>query len=102
MEPLSVLACAIAAALGALAGGALAYRRGLARGRRSEAQFARELVELEAVNERLRRAERIAGIGAYTWNPGTGDLSWSENCYRLYGLDPHQGITIEHAFGDPP
>jgi diguanylate cyclase (GGDEF)-like protein/PAS domain S-box-containing protein len=99
MEPLSVLACALAAALGAVAGGVFAYRRGLTRGRGSEAQFARELVELEATNERLRRAERIAGIGEYVWNADTGALWWSDNCYRLYGLDPCEGITIERAFG---
>ncbi|GHA82077.1 sensor domain-containing protein [Cognatilysobacter bugurensis] len=99
MEPLSLLACAIAAALGVAAGGALMHRRAQARARTREAQFAREIGELKATNERLRRAERIAGIGDYAWNPDTGALWWSDNCYRLYGLDPGQGITIERAFG---
>jgi PAS domain S-box-containing protein len=87
------------AALSAAVAGVLAFRAGLRRGRAHEAMFARELAELEAGNERLRRAERLAGIGEYIWNVETGALWWSENCYRLYGLDPADGITIERAYG---
>jgi DNA-binding NarL/FixJ family response regulator len=33
-------------------------------------------------------AERVAGLGSWEWTPATGELVWSENLYRLYGLEP--------------
>ncbi len=99
MEPVTALALALGSALASAAAAAtLAYRRGLRHGRAHEPLFARELVELEARNERLQRAERVAGTGQYDWNVETGSLTWTEACYRLYGLDPASGVTIEQAF----
>ncbi|MFC0676547.1 EAL domain-containing protein [Lysobacter korlensis] len=76
-----------------------AYRRGARQGRAREAALTGRLAELESANTRLRHAERLAGIGEYDWNVETGALWWSENCYRLYGIDPAGGISIERAFG---
>ena len=33
-------------------------------------------------------AERVGGLGSWEWIPATGELVWSENLYRLYGLEP--------------
>lgn len=33
-------------------------------------------------------AERVAGLGSWEWTPATGELLWSDNLFRLYGLDP--------------
>ena len=99
MDPLTAGVAAVLAGLaGAALGAWVAYRRGLRHGRAHEDVFARELVEMEAANERLRRAGRIAGIGEYIWNVDTGALSWSEHCYRLYGRDPREPVTIEEAY----
>jgi hypothetical protein len=38
--------------------------------------------------EMLERAEEIAGIGSYIWDLGSGDLQWSDNLYRLFGIEP--------------
>jgi diguanylate cyclase (GGDEF)-like protein/PAS domain S-box-containing protein len=82
------------------AGLALAgYRLGLHHGRAARHALECEADALRAVIGRLERAERLAGIGEFVWNVDTGALWWSDNCYRLYGLDPARGITIEHAFG---
>lgn len=32
-------------------------------------------------------AERLAGLGSWEWTPRTGELVWSDNLFRLCGLD---------------
>ena len=39
----------------------------------------------------LREMERIAHIGSWEWDLETGALSWSDEMYRVYGLDPDSG-----------
>jgi two-component system, LuxR family, sensor kinase FixL len=36
----------------------------------------------------LHEALRIAGVGGWEYDPASGDLSWSEETYRIYGVDP--------------
>lgn len=36
----------------------------------------------------MGQAERIAGLGSWEWTPGTGELLWSDNHFRLFGLEP--------------
>jgi PAS domain S-box-containing protein len=36
----------------------------------------------------LDAAEEIGGLGAWEWRPRTGELRWSDNHYRLFGLEP--------------
>lgn len=53
----------------------------------------------------LERAEQAAQIGSWRWAPLTGELSWSDNAFWLFGLEPGQ-ITPswrwvrEHAHPD--
>ena len=51
--------------------------------------------ELTEANRRLREGERklaaaqsIAHVGSWEWEPRTGRLQWSDEMYRLYGLEP--------------
>ncbi len=47
---------------------------------------------------RLNEAQRIAQIGNWEWKPETGELYWSEEIYRSYGLDQNEvTATLEHA-----
>lgn len=32
-------------------------------------------------------AERLAGLGSWDWRPRTGELVWSDNLFRLHGLE---------------
>jgi two-component sensor histidine kinase len=50
----------------------------------------RKLAELALVESerRLRLAQEAAGIGAWERDFATGEASWSEQVYRLHGLDP--------------
>jgi PAS domain S-box-containing protein/putative nucleotidyltransferase with HDIG domain len=44
----------------------------------------------------LARAQRIAHLGNWEWNMATGELSWSDEIYRIFGLAPHEfGATYE-------
>jgi PAS domain S-box-containing protein len=36
----------------------------------------------------LESAERVAQAGSWQWTPETGELIWSDNLFRLFGLEP--------------
>jgi DNA-binding CsgD family transcriptional regulator len=36
----------------------------------------------------IDHAERIAGLGSWEWTPATDELRWSDNHFRLFGLEP--------------
>jgi DNA-binding CsgD family transcriptional regulator len=36
----------------------------------------------------LRHGERIAGLGTWEWTISTGAFLWSDNVFRLFGLEP--------------
>ena len=38
--------------------------------------------------ELLREAERIAHLGTWTWDLGSGRVTWSDELYRILGLEP--------------
>ncbi|MBN4051755.1 response regulator [Parvibaculum lavamentivorans] len=41
------------------------------------------------INERnFKDAQRIAGVGSWEWDAKTGNISWSDELYRIYQLDP--------------
>jgi PAS domain S-box-containing protein len=44
----------------------------------------------------LANAQRIANLGNWDWNIVTGELRWSDQIYRIFGLKPQQfGATYE-------
>jgi PAS domain S-box-containing protein len=44
--------------------------------------------ELQRVAARLKRAERIAKVGSFEWDIGSDELIWSDEMYRIFGLEP--------------
>lgn len=36
----------------------------------------------------LAGAEQVAKVGTWQWSPETGELRWSDNLFRLHGLEP--------------
>jgi PAS domain S-box-containing protein len=44
----------------------------------------------------LTEAQRLAGLGSWEWNPLTDTVWWSEELYRLAGLDP-SGPPVSYA-----
>jgi len=47
---------------------------------------ARALVELGQSQRSLARAQRIARLGSWEWNPYTSELRWSEEARRILGI----------------
>ncbi len=67
----------------------------------TEEVMARQKVEeqarlLEAVNERLRLAQQAARVGFWHWDISSGRLTWSEETFRLFGLDQNSEITFDN------
>lgn len=47
---------------------------------------------------KLREAQRIARVGYWHYTPGTGRLTWSEEAFRIFGLDPEtKQVTREES-----
>ena len=47
----------------------------------------------------LAEAQRLSHTGSWGWNPATGEHRyWSEECYRLHGLDPCGGLLRFETF----
>ena len=46
--------------------------------------------------EQLHRAEKLARLGSFDWDPVSGELSWSDGHFRLWGLEPGR-VTPTYA-----
>ena len=46
----------------------------------------------------LREAQRVANLGSWDWSKTTGTITWSEELYRIVGLDPKRPVPnyLEH------
>ncbi|MBB4675885.1 bifunctional diguanylate cyclase/phosphodiesterase [Crossiella cryophila] len=44
---------------------------------------------------RLDDAQRVSRLGTWEWYPGTGETSWSEMLFELYGVPPGQRTTYQ-------
>jgi PAS domain S-box-containing protein len=49
-----------------------------------------EEVQLEHRLMLLESAERVANLGSWEWFPPSGDLFWSDNLYRIFGIQPDE------------
>jgi PAS domain S-box-containing protein len=58
-----------------------------------------DIEERKAAEEALRRSEaylaeaqRLSQTGSWAWSPDTDARHWSEECYRVLGFDPRDGL----------
>jgi PAS domain S-box-containing protein len=69
-----------------------AWLRGLSGGQRAEEGSARR-------QSLVSWAERLTHTGSWDWTPATGELVWSDNLFRLFGLTPDDATpTLQLAF----
>jgi DNA-binding CsgD family transcriptional regulator len=48
----------------------------------------------------LDHGEQIAGMGSWEWIPDSGELTWSDNHFRLFGLEPDAIVpSTEYVIG---
>jgi signal transduction histidine kinase len=73
----------------------------------ARAALERENAERRRAEEDLRRSEaflaegqRISRTGTWAWNVTTGEVSWSTEHYRIFGLDPDVTTPSYAAFVD--
>jgi diguanylate cyclase (GGDEF)-like protein len=66
---------------------------------RQEAETRKRLkqaeLSLRQSEARLSRAQKIAGMGSWEWNIRTGEIYWSDELYRIFGLMPDRERKIE-------
>jgi PAS domain S-box-containing protein len=48
--------------------------------------------------ERLKEAQRVGHLGSWDLNVVTGDLQWSDECYRIYGFTPQEFVPTYEKF----
>jgi PAS domain S-box-containing protein len=66
--------------------------------RRSEQELVGAYADLTRSARELEEAQRIGRIGSWFWNAGTGEVSWSIQMYRTFGIDPGtSGSTAREA-----
>jgi PAS domain S-box-containing protein len=44
--------------------------------------------ELQKTEQKLRQTQDLARIGTWEWEPGSGNLYWSEQMYKMFRTDP--------------
>ncbi|MDB5130467.1 MAG: domain S-box-containing protein [Mucilaginibacter sp.] len=62
-------------------------------------QYENREKELEQMETRLRMAIDATQLGTWEYYPLTGELNWSEECKKIYGLPVNAGVTFE-AFAE--
>ena len=67
-----------------------------------QAEAANDLHAIAERKEELRRsdaflaeAQRLSLTGSYSWRVTTGEITWSDQLYRIYELDPSVPVTLE-------
>ncbi len=63
-----------------------------------EEEVASRTRELAQAKHSLDRAQGIAHIGSWEWDILTGKLAWSDEIYRIFGLQPQQFAATYEAF----
>jgi signal transduction histidine kinase len=63
------------------------------------ASIAIERAQTEAALKRseafLAEAQRLSSTGSFSWRVATSEIVWSEQTYRIYGIDPGVPVTFE-------
>ena len=50
--------------------------------------MAHDNTDLIASSKKLNEAQQIAQMGHWDWEVSTNRLTWSDNMYNIYGVDP--------------
>ncbi len=80
----------------ALMGGYIGGLREQLRGSNLEQQKALRIVQ--ASESRLAEAERIAGLGSWTFDPASKIVHWSAEAFRIFGVDPARPVPVGDEF----
>ncbi len=62
----------------------------------TRARLRRAEQSLRQSESRLARAQKIARMGSWEWDLDTGEIYWSDELYRIFGLEPGTPAVIEN------
>ncbi len=48
--------------------------------------------------EMLQETQALAGVGSFEWDIRTGALVWSDQLYRIFGVDPFTFLPSFEAY----
>ena len=65
--------------------------------RRLHAEIAQLRLDMERLRSRATHIERLGQTGIWDFEPVSGRLVWSDGTYRIFGVPPEAGITIDQA-----
>src|SRR6202167_430816 len=64
--------------------------------------YLRDITERKRAEQELRRSEaflaeaqHLSRIGSFSWRPGTDEITWSEQLYRIFQIDRDAPVTFE-------
>jgi PAS domain S-box-containing protein len=43
----------------------------------------------------MAKVEQLSSSGSFCWRPETGSFTWSEQLYRIFGIEPGERITLD-------
>ena len=66
--------------------------------RQATAEVEQRNRELERERAQLGEAQRIARLGSWEWDIATDSVSWSDELYQIYGLEPQSGVIDFRRF----
>jgi len=59
----------------------------------------KEILSQLVQNEiQLKEAQKLAGIGSWNWDIASQKISWSDETYSIFGLDPRQTTITYHEY----
>src|SRR5262249_28646032 len=51
--------------------------------------------DLREAQAYLAEAQRLSATGSFGWKPATGEIVWSDETYRIYGVDRAETLTVQ-------
>ena len=60
-----------------------------------ERRVAARTEDVTRMHDRLLEAQRVAHVGSWEWDVATNMIWWSDELYRIFGVDPAPGLTYE-------
>ena len=65
-----------------------------------EEQVAERTRHLQDRDQQMSNAQTLGNFGNWEWDIRTGDVTWSDQLYRIYGFEPgSRGITLDFFLG---
>jgi PAS domain S-box-containing protein len=65
-----------------------------------EDRVATRTAQLATSEERMREAQALAHIGSWYWDVATDSVTWTDELYRIYGLEPQATVATFEGYVD--